>query len=61
MIVGNLRTDNLWATYFAGDRLGYWVFRLARLISYRDFWLKPERMTAIQQSMFHTVPLLLRW
>lgn len=53
--VGILRTDNLaWATYFAGDPA--WVLGIQACPAdfyYRDFWLKPERMTAIQQSMFH--------
>lgn len=53
--VGILRTDNLaWATYFAGDPA--WVLGIQACpvdFFYTDFGIKPEKMTQINQSMFH--------
>lgn len=53
--VGILRTDNLaWATYFAGDPA--WVLGIQACpvdFFYTNFGLDPEKMTRINQSMFH--------
>jgi hypothetical protein len=53
--VGIVRTDNLaWATYFAGDPA--WVLGIQACPAdffYTNFGLKPEKMTQINQSMFH--------
>ncbi|MDR0799551.1 MAG: T9SS type A sorting domain-containing protein [Dysgonamonadaceae bacterium] len=53
--VGIVRTDNLgWATYFAGDPA--WVLGIQACpveFFFNNFGLKPEKMAAIQQSMFH--------
>jgi hypothetical protein len=52
---GIVRTDNLaWATYFAGDPA--WVLGIQACPAdffYTHFGLKPEKMTQINQSMFH--------
>ncbi|NDW10778.1 glycosyl hydrolase [Dysgonomonas sp. 520] len=53
--VGIVRTDNLaWATYFAGDPA--WVLGIQACpvdFFYTNFGLNPEKMTQINQSMFH--------